>query len=101
MSNNTFSSCLVLQFRFTLLSHAACEAPLVLPLGGYTYGEKCLFLVNDWHASLVSVYAFVPLIFFFSTEEIQFSPSMISVEVYIKIVEHLYFLKTKFLPMTP
>ncbi|ONK80542.1 uncharacterized protein A4U43_C01F18980 [Asparagus officinalis] len=43
------------QFRFTLLSHAACEAPLVLPLGGYTYGEKCLFLVNDWHASLVPV----------------------------------------------
>ncbi|KAL9240543.1 hypothetical protein vseg_014750 [Gypsophila vaccaria] len=43
------------QFRFTLLSHAACEAPLVLPLGGYTYGEKCLFLVNDWHAGLVSV----------------------------------------------
>nr|QNR00774.1 soluble starch synthase [Canna indica] len=43
------------QFRFTLLSYAACEAPLVLPLGGYTYGEKCLFLVNDWHASLVSV----------------------------------------------
>lgn len=43
------------QFRFTLLCHAACEAPLVLPLGGYTYGDKCLFLVNDWHAGLVSV----------------------------------------------
>ncbi|OVA14714.1 Glycosyl transferase [Macleaya cordata] len=43
------------QFRFTLLSHAACEAPLVLPLGGFTYGEKCMFLVNDWHASLVPV----------------------------------------------
>ncbi|XP_022738776.1 starch synthase 1, chloroplastic/amyloplastic-like isoform X2 [Durio zibethinus] len=43
------------QFRFTLLCHAACEAPLVLPLGGYTYGEKCLFLVNDWHAGLVTV----------------------------------------------
>ncbi|CAM8932174.1 unnamed protein product [Rhodiola kirilowii] len=43
------------QFRFALLSHAACEAPLVLPLGGYTYGEKCLFLVNDWHAGLVPV----------------------------------------------
>lgn len=43
------------QFRFTLLCHAACEAPLVLPLGGFTYGEKCLFLVNDWHASLVPV----------------------------------------------
>ncbi|CAL0319516.1 unnamed protein product [Lupinus luteus] len=41
------------QFRFTLLSYAACEAPLVLPLGGFTYGDKCLFLVNDWHASLV------------------------------------------------
>ncbi|KAL5989388.1 Pentafunctional AROM polypeptide [Asimina triloba] len=40
------------QYRFTLLCHAACEAPLLLPLGGYTYGEKCLFLVNDWHASL-------------------------------------------------
>ncbi|XP_011044647.1 PREDICTED: starch synthase 1, chloroplastic/amyloplastic isoform X1 [Populus euphratica] len=43
------------QFRFALLCHAACEAPLVLPLGGYTYGEKCLFLVNDWHAGLVPV----------------------------------------------
>ncbi|KAI5664360.1 hypothetical protein M9H77_23683 [Catharanthus roseus] len=29
------------QFRFTLLCHAACEAPLVLPLGGFSYGEKC------------------------------------------------------------
>ncbi|XP_031382669.1 soluble starch synthase 1, chloroplastic/amyloplastic [Punica granatum] len=43
------------QFRFTLLCHAACEAPLVLPLGGFTYGENCLFLVNDWHASLVPI----------------------------------------------
>ncbi|KAL9225411.1 hypothetical protein vseg_001340 [Gypsophila vaccaria] len=43
------------QFRFTLLCHAACEAPLVLPLGGFTYGDKCLFLVNDWHAGLVPV----------------------------------------------
>ncbi|KAK2658741.1 hypothetical protein Ddye_005274 [Dipteronia dyeriana] len=43
------------QFRFTLLCYAACEAPLVLPFGGYTYGEKCLFLVNDWHAGLVPV----------------------------------------------
>ncbi|KAF2291898.1 hypothetical protein GH714_036042 [Hevea brasiliensis] len=43
------------QFRFTLLCHAACEAPLVLPLGGYNYGEKCLFLANDWHAGLVPV----------------------------------------------
>ncbi|KAL5736915.1 hypothetical protein ACOSP7_031369 [Xanthoceras sorbifolium] len=43
------------QFRFTLLCYAACEAPLVLPLGGYTYGENSLFLVNDWHAGLVPV----------------------------------------------
>ncbi|XP_078431341.1 glycogen/starch synthase, ADP-glucose type [Wolffia australiana] len=43
------------QFRFVLLCYAACEAPLVLPLGGFTYGEKCLFLVNDWHAALVPV----------------------------------------------
>lgn len=43
------------QFRFTLLCHAACEAPLVLPLGGITYGEKCIFFVNDWHAGLVPV----------------------------------------------
>ncbi|KAL8143507.1 hypothetical protein V2J09_016539 [Rumex salicifolius] len=43
------------QFRFTILCHAACEAPLVLPLGGFNYGEKCLFLVNDWHAGLVPV----------------------------------------------
>ncbi|XP_028550471.1 starch synthase 1, chloroplastic/amyloplastic-like isoform X1 [Dendrobium catenatum] len=41
------------QFRFTILCHAACEAPLVLPLGGYTYGQNCFFLVNDWHAGLV------------------------------------------------
>ncbi|RZC56493.1 hypothetical protein C5167_015346 [Papaver somniferum] len=43
------------QFRFALLCHAACEAPLVLPLGRFTYGEKCLFLANDWHAGLVPV----------------------------------------------
>lgn len=43
------------QFRFTLLCHAACEAPLVLPLGGYTYGEKCVFIANDWHAGLLPV----------------------------------------------
>ncbi|XP_068665965.1 soluble starch synthase 1, chloroplastic/amyloplastic-like [Aristolochia californica] len=43
------------QFRYTLLCHAACEAPLVLSLGGFTYGQKCLFLANDWHAGLVPV----------------------------------------------
>ncbi|PIA34593.1 hypothetical protein AQUCO_03700110v1 [Aquilegia coerulea] len=43
------------QLRFTLLCHATYEPPLVLPLGGFTYSEKALFLVNDWHAGLVSV----------------------------------------------
>ncbi|XP_072982042.1 soluble starch synthase 1, chloroplastic/amyloplastic isoform X1 [Typha latifolia] len=41
------------QFRFTILCYAACEAPLVLQLGDHTYGDHCLFLVNDWHAGLV------------------------------------------------
>lgn len=44
------------QFRFTLLCQAACEAPLVLPLGGFTYGEKCMFIANDWPAALVPMY---------------------------------------------
>ncbi|CAI5965910.1 unnamed protein product [Closterium sp. NIES-64] len=43
------------QFRFALLCHAACEAPLVLPFGGFTYGEKVVFVANDWHAGLVPV----------------------------------------------
>ena len=46
---------LVKQFWFTLLCHAVCEAALVLPLGAFIYGEKCLF-INDWHAGLVPVY---------------------------------------------
>lgn len=44
------------QFRYTLMSLAACEAPLVLPLGGYNYGDDCIFVANDWHAGLVPVY---------------------------------------------
>lgn len=40
-------------FRYTILNHAACEAPLVLPLGGFPYGQKVVFLANDWHAALV------------------------------------------------
>lgn len=43
------------QFRFTLLCHAACEAPLQLELGGFIYGQKVLFFANDWHAGLVPV----------------------------------------------
>ena len=46
------------QFRFTLLSHAACEAPLVIDFGegasanGFTgtYGDDVVFVANDWHA---------------------------------------------------
>ena len=49
------------QFRFTLLSHAACEAPLVIDFGegasanGFTgtYGDDVVFVANDWHAGLV------------------------------------------------
>ena len=43
-------------FRFSLLSLVACEVPLQLELGGYAYGDKCVFVANDWHASLVCVY---------------------------------------------
>jgi len=43
------------QFRFTLLSHAACEAPLVIDFGEGkgTYGDEVVFVANDWHAGLV------------------------------------------------
>jgi len=43
-------------FRFTLLSLAALEAPLILKPGGRIYGEKVLFLSNDWQAGLVPLY---------------------------------------------
>jgi ADP-glucose type glycogen/starch synthase len=43
-------------FRFALLSLAATEAPLVLTLGGSTYGDGCLFIANDWQTGLVPVY---------------------------------------------
>lgn len=37
------------QFRFTLLTLAALEAPLVLPLGEKgLYGQECIFVANDW-----------------------------------------------------
>eukprot|EP00191_Tetraselmis_sp_GSL018_P001478 CAMPEP_0177599634 /NCGR_PEP_ID=MMETSP0419_2-20121207/13107_1 /TAXON_ID=582737 /ORGANISM="Tetraselmis sp., Strain GSL018" /LENGTH=669 /DNA_ID=CAMNT_0019092399 /DNA_START=189 /DNA_END=2198 /DNA_ORIENTATION=- len=52
------------QFRFCLLSLAACEAPLNLHIGGYKhgsppgfpYGDKCVFVANDWHAGMVCCY---------------------------------------------
>jgi starch synthase len=40
-------------FRFTLLSLAAMEAPLNLTIRGSKYGDKVLFLANDWQAGLV------------------------------------------------
>ena len=49
------------QFRFALLSLAACEAALILPLESSssdypTYGEDVVFVANDWHASFVPLY---------------------------------------------
>ncbi|KAK9802897.1 hypothetical protein WJX73_003216 [Symbiochloris irregularis] len=44
------------QYRFALLSQAALEAPLQLQLPGGRYGEDCLFIANDWHASMTAVY---------------------------------------------
>lgn len=43
------------QFRFTLLSMAALEAPLVVPTGkdGLPYGDDIMFVANDWQAALV------------------------------------------------
>lgn len=43
---------------------AACEAPLLLHIGGYRsgqppglpYGQRVTFVANDWHAGLVPVY---------------------------------------------
>jgi starch synthase len=43
-------------FRFALFSIAALEAPLCLHLGGTVYGEKCMFIANDWQAGLVPIY---------------------------------------------
>uniref|UniRef100_A0A7S1AX82 Starch synthase catalytic domain-containing protein n=1 Tax=Noctiluca scintillans TaxID=2966 RepID=A0A7S1AX82_NOCSC len=42
--------------RFAILSLAALEAPLILSIGGSTYGDKCVFLANDWQSGLVPVY---------------------------------------------
>mmetsp|Transcript_1510 Transcript_1510/g.4886 ORF Transcript_1510/g.4886 Transcript_1510/m.4886 type:complete len:763 (-) Transcript_1510:49-2337(-) len=42
--------------RFTILSLAAMEAPLILSFDGYKYGDKVVFLANDWQAGLVPLY---------------------------------------------
>ena len=44
------------QFRYTLLSRAALEIPLQVPLSGTKYGEDCVFVANDWHAGMVPLY---------------------------------------------
>ncbi|CAE8596915.1 unnamed protein product [Polarella glacialis] len=43
-------------FRFGLFAMAALEAPLCLNIGGSTYGDKVLFMANDWQAGLLPVY---------------------------------------------
>ncbi|CAK9035126.1 unnamed protein product [Durusdinium trenchii] len=43
--------------RFTMLCLAAMEAPLILDINGQgKYGDKVIFLANDWQAGLVPVY---------------------------------------------
>ena len=44
------------QYRFALLCQAALEVPLQVPLNGSLYGQKCVFIANDWHAAMTSVY---------------------------------------------
>ena len=44
-------------FRFALLSRAALEVALKLPLSdGEVLGEETVFHVNDWHTALLPVY---------------------------------------------
>mmetsp|Transcript_36039 Transcript_36039/g.91798 ORF Transcript_36039/g.91798 Transcript_36039/m.91798 type:complete len:581 (+) Transcript_36039:61-1803(+) len=42
-------------FRFGLFALAALEAPLCCNIRGSTYGDKVLFMANDWQAGLVPV----------------------------------------------
>eukprot|EP00929_Paragymnodinium_shiwhaense_P034200 TRINITY_DN18641_c0_g1_i1.p1 TRINITY_DN18641_c0_g1~~TRINITY_DN18641_c0_g1_i1.p1 ORF type:complete len:611 (-),score=149.70 TRINITY_DN18641_c0_g1_i1:218-2050(-) len=43
-------------FRFALFTLACLEAPCCLPLGGVCYGDRVLFLSNDWQSALLPVY---------------------------------------------
>lgn len=43
-------------FRFALFSLASLEAPLCCNINGSTYGDRVLFIANDWQAGLVPVY---------------------------------------------
>ena len=44
------------QFRFAMLCQAALEVPLQVPIQGSLYGQKCVFIANDWHAAMTPVY---------------------------------------------
>jgi len=43
-------------FRFALFSLAALEAPLCCHLNGSAYGDRVLFLANDWQSGLLPIY---------------------------------------------
>eukprot|EP00440_Ansanella_granifera_P025607 gb/GFBE01027808.1/.p1 GENE.gb/GFBE01027808.1/~~gb/GFBE01027808.1/.p1 ORF type:complete len:600 (+),score=116.19 gb/GFBE01027808.1/:1-1800(+) len=43
-------------FRFALFTLAALEAPCCCAPGGAAYGEKVMFLANDWQSALLPVY---------------------------------------------
>jgi len=43
-------------FRFALFSLASLEAPLCCKINGSIYGDRCMFIANDWQAGLVPVY---------------------------------------------
>ncbi|CAK9050922.1 unnamed protein product [Durusdinium trenchii] len=43
-------------FRFSLLTVAALEAPLILNIRGSTFGQDVLFIANDWQTGLLPVY---------------------------------------------
>jgi starch synthase len=42
-------------FRYTLLSRAAIEAAVRVPVGGRPLGNRVLFHANDWHTGLLPV----------------------------------------------
>jgi len=44
------------QARFAFFCKAALLAIKELPLGGSTYGEDCMVVVNDWHSALVPMF---------------------------------------------
>jgi len=44
------------QARFAYFSKAALVAIQELPVGGYTYGDQCVVVANDWHSALVPLF---------------------------------------------